>query len=100
MNGLQAVRFAKTAAPETNQGRQLERVGLPGTLAKTGGAEAPTSELPKTGSKNDEATGSAEKLRLSSQRLHERPISATPFFDVDLRGSIAVGIAAGSYLAT
>ena len=41
------VRFAKTAAPETNRGRQLERVGLPGTLAKTGGAEAPPSEPPK-----------------------------------------------------
>ena len=62
-------------------------------LRKTGGAEAPPSEPPKTGGKNDEAAGPAEKLRLSSQRLHERPISATPFFDVDLRRSIAAGVA-------
>ena len=64
-------------------------------LAKTGGAEAPPSEPPKTGGKNDEAAGSAGKLRLSSQNLHETPISATPFFDVDLRESIAAEISAG-----
>ena len=61
-------------------------------MRKTGGAEAPPSEPPKTGSRNDEAAGSAEKLRLSSQRLYERPISAISFFDVGLRGSIDAGI--------
>ena len=95
MSGLQGLRFATTAAPHANGGRQLEWVGVPGNTGETGGAEAPSSELPKTGSKNDEAAGSAEKLRLSSQCLHETPISAISFFDVDLRGSIAAEISVG-----
>ena len=54
-------------------------------LAKTGGAKAPPSEPPKTGGENDEAAGSAVRLRLSSQNLLGLPNPATPFFDVDLR---------------
>ena len=76
MHGLQEFQFAKTDAPESKRGRQLERVGLPGNSCETGGAEAPPFEPPKTGGKNDEAADSAEKLRLSSQNLHESPISA------------------------
>lgn len=38
--------------------------------ARTGGAEAPPSEPPKTGDENDEAAGSAVKLRLSSQESY------------------------------
>ena len=95
MNGLQEFQFAKTDAPETNQGGSSNGLVYREILAKTGGAEAPPSEPPKTGSKNDEAAGSAGKLRLSSQNLHERPISAISFFDVGLRGSIAAEISAG-----
>jgi hypothetical protein len=59
------------------EGGSSDRLAYRDIPAKTGGAEAPPSELPKTGSKNDEAADSAGKLRLSSQesltRRQSRP---------------------------
>ena len=48
MHGLQTVRFAKTAAPNANWGRQLERVGVPGTAcAKPAEPKLPHSSRQK-----------------------------------------------------
>jgi hypothetical protein len=48
--GLQGLRFAKTAVPETNQGRQLDGLVYREVLAETGRACArPSSRLKKMG---------------------------------------------------
>ena len=88
------VQFAKTAAPNANWGRQLERVGVPGTLAKTGGAEAPSSELLKLEAQMMKPQVLRGICGLCRNGLHERPISAMYFFNVGLWRSIAVEISA------
>lgn len=94
MNGLQVFDLQKPPHPSPSGGGSSNGLDYRETLDETGGAEAPPFEPPKTGGENDEAADSAKRLRLSSQCLHESPISAISFFDVDLRGSIAAGIAA------
>ena len=75
--------FAKTTAPETNRGRQLERVGLPDTACANRRALRPPIRAAKNGGTDNEAADSAvQKLRLASQRCFRRPIPITPFFDV------------------
>ena len=66
----------KLTHPSPSGGGSSNGLDYRETLDETGGAEAPPFEPPKTGGRNDEAAGSAEKLRLSSQNLHESPISA------------------------
>ena len=83
MVGLQGVRFAKTAAPNANWGRQLEWVGVPGTACANRRALRPPIRAAKTGGTDNEAAGFLRrKLRLASQRFNGRPIPITPFFDV------------------
>jgi hypothetical protein len=75
----------KLTHPLLNEGGSSDGLADREILAKTGGAEAPPSEPPKTGGRNDEAAGSAGKLRLSSQNLLGLLNPATSFFGVGLR---------------
>jgi len=78
------VGLQKPSHPTPTGGGSSDRLAYRDIPAKTGGAEAPPSELPKTGSKNDEAAGSAGKLRLSSQEGTRDANLGHTFFDVDL----------------
>ncbi len=90
-DGLQRVRFAKTAAPNANQGRRLEQVGVPGTPCENRRASRLPVRAAKNGSANEKAAVALrESLRPSSQGCTDgTPIPVTSFgCDV---GSIAKG---------
>ena len=95
MHGLQTVRFAKTAAPNANWGRQLERVGVPGTAC----AKPAEPKLPYPSRQKLEAEMMKPQVLRENCGLCRRVIRETNlghiFFDVDLRGSIAAEISVG-----
>ncbi len=83
MARLPVVRFVKTTALTMQEGRQLERVGRPGTTCVNRRAAKPPARAAKTGGANSKAARSAvQSLRLASQWLHGLPNPITPMWDV------------------
>lgn len=79
--GLQVLRFTKTDAPHANEGRRLERVGVPGSPCGNRRSLRSPIRAAKTGGTDNEAADSAERPRLSSWSCNGTPIPAAPFFD-------------------